>query len=327
MELERRPFHLLECIDDTLDLFGLRANEKQLTLSRQVDERTPPIIVGDQVRLRQVLVNLVGNAVKFTEQGEIVVNVQATEEDAHSRLHFAVRDTGIGIPQERMDRLFRTFSQVASSTTRRYGGTGLGLVISKRLVEMMGGALTVESEQGVGSVFSFHIAVELPSPEMQAGEFALQYGNLGEGFARARRKVQSHFDKFADTRQPLRILLAEDNIINQKVALRILQRLGYYADLAENGLAVLEAVEHKDYDVILMDVQMPEMNGIDATRRVRATLPAARQPYIIALTADAFASYQTECIASGMNAYITKPIRVDELVAALQQAAAFEREA
>jgi CheY-like chemotaxis protein len=209
---------------------------------------------------------------------------------------------------------------VDSSTTRRYGGTGLGLVISKRLVEMMGGAMGVESELGLGSVFSFHILAGLPTAAMQAAEAGLAYGGFGEGFDRARRKVQSHFDRSQEGQQALRILLAEDNQINQKVALRILQRLGYQADLAENGLAVLEALEHKNYDVILMDVQMPEMNGIDATRRIRSDLPSERQPHIIALTADAFTGYQNECLASGMNAYITKPIRVDELVAALQEA-------
>ncbi len=320
MELERRPFNPGECVEDALDLFMRRAEEKGIALRRRIDASVPRLVVGDQMRLRQVLVNLVGNAVKFTEHGEVVVAAYATPAGEGSRLHFAVRDTGIGIPHDRMDRLFHTFSQVDSSTTRRYGGTGLGLVISKRLVEMMAGELSVESEAGVGSVFAFHVLVDLPPhalPESASGQCE---DGSGEGFVRAQRKVQAHFDKSAQRQGTLRILLAEDNLINQKVALRILQRLGYEADLAENGLAVLAALAHKDYDVILMDVQMPEMNGLDATRRIRAELPPERQPRIIALTADAMAGYQNECLASGMNGYITKPIRVEELVAVLEQA-------
>ena len=320
MELERRPFSLVECITGTLDLFTQRALEKQIGLHCRIDESTPKVIVGDQVRLRQVLVNLVGNAIKFTEQGEVSISVAATlESDKTGCIRFSVRDTGIGIPAERMDRLFRTFSQVDSSTTRRYGGTGLGLVISKRLVQMMQGELTAESEPGVGSVFAFHIIAELLTPDAQGAPLDLHLRDVGEGFSRARRRLQSHFDQSPVGREPLRILLAEDNTINQKVALRILQRLGYQADLAENGLAVLTALQHKNYDVILMDVHMPELNGIDATRRIRAELPAERQPHIIALTADALEGYQNECLASGMNDYISKPIRVDALVTALQQ--------
>jgi len=319
MELERRPFNPGECIEDALDLFARRAEEKGIALRRQIDPSVPRLVVGDPMRLRQVLVNLLGNAVKFTEHGEVMVTAYAVPAGEGSRLHFAVRDTGIGIPHDRMDRLFRTFSQVDSSTTRRYGGTGLGLVISKRLVEMMAGELNVESEPGVGSVFSFHVLADLPPHALSESPIGQREDDSGEGFVRAQRKVQMHFDKSAQRQGTLRILLAEDNLINQKVALRILQRLGYEADLAENGLAVLAALDHKDYDVILMDVQMPEMNGIDATRRIRAELPAERQPSIIALTADALAGYQNECLASGMNAYITKPIRVEELVAALEE--------
>jgi PAS domain S-box-containing protein len=449
MELERRPFALVECLEDVLDLFSARAAEKNLELAMEIDPDTPESIIGDQVRLRQVLINLVGNALKFTEHGEVVLSVAPSTGPQGPGVHFAVRDTGIGIPQDRMDRLFRSFTQVDSSTTRRYGGTGLGLAISKRLVEMMGGGLRVESRAGEGSTFCFDIAVELPAdisgadgvhhgsgrhldatqltgksvlivddnqtnltilshqlerwgvavtaylrgiealaavgggahfdaaildvvmPEQDGVELAehlrkttqgeelplillssagdvytgeqLQGLNLSatlnkpvktaqlfealhqamagtRGFVRARRRVQSQFEQIAPAANPLRILLAEDNVINQKVALRILQRLGYAADVAETGLAAIHALQRQAYDVVLMDVQMPELNGLDATRRIRAELPGERQPYIIALTADATAGFQGECLRSGMNAYVSKPIRIDELVAALQVA-------
>jgi PAS domain S-box-containing protein len=443
MELEHRPFHLVESIEDVLDLFSPRAAEKGIELAVELGNPLPVMVIGDQVRLRQVLVNLVSNALKFTEKGEVVVSVTAAVEGATCRLHCAVRDTGIGIPGDRLHRLFQSFTQIDSSTTRRYGGTGLGLAISKRLVGLMGGALTVQSEVGAGSTFAFSAAFALPEggceevtreqpdfsrldgkrvlivddnqtnltilthqlqrwgievtavreasaalgavandpgfdaaifdvvmPEMNGVQLAQQLRRLpqapvlpiillsssgdvysadmmhalqlaatlskpvkgaqlfealsgalgasGRG-TRVRRRVQSQFGKVAPATTGLRILLAEDNPINQKVALRILQRLGYEADVAETGLAVLAALDAATYDVIFMDVQMPELNGLDATRRIRAELPPTRQPYIIALTADATAGFQNECLASGMNDYVSKPIRIDELVAALQQ--------
>lgn len=320
MELEERPFRLLQCIDDTVEMFTLRAAEKQIALLCEKDASLPEYVVGDHTRLQQILVNLIGNAVKFTERGQVTVKAWAEAGGERCKLSFAVVDSGIGIPPDRMDRLFRTFSQVDSSTTRRYGGTGLGLAISKRLVEMMKGTLGVESEPGLGSTFSFHIIASLPEQGFESPEAAGKPGSTHSGFLRARTHLQAHFEPPAVTgSQGLRILLAEDNAINQKVALRILERMGYTADVAENGLAVLAALEQKNYDVILMDVQMPELNGIDTTRRIRAQLPSSQQPYIIALTADVLKGFEDECLASGMNNYITKPIRVDELRVALEQ--------
>ncbi|HBY96348.1 MAG TPA: hybrid sensor histidine kinase/response regulator [Chloroflexi bacterium] len=459
LELESQPFDLRECLEGALDLVAAEASEKGLDLAYLVDDQTPEAIVGDITRLRQILVNLLSNAVKFTEKGEVVVQcgpwpadggMDSPSAESHRpqsvRLHFSVKDTGIGIPPDRMDRLFQSFSQVDASTTRRYGGSGLGLAISKRLSELMGGTMWVESDgvRGLGTAFHFTIqtevapapvrpylrggqpqlrdkrllivddnatnrriltlqaqawgmlpqATESPAealdwlrqgrpfdvaildmqmPEMDGltlaeqirretiarsmplvmltwlggreairsadaqridfaalltkpikpsqlfdvlvGIFAGQPTRVGKREARE----ESLFDAQMGQRRPLRLLLAEDNATNQKLALRLLERLGYRADLAANGLEVLEALERQSYDVVLMDMQMPEMDGLEATRQIRRQWSGAQGPWIIAMTANALQEDRELCLAVGMDDYISKPIRVKELVEALSQ--------
>jgi len=448
LDLENQPFDLRECVESALDLLATSAAEKGLDLAYVIDPDTPEAIVGDVTRLRQVFVNLISNAVKFTEQGEVVLSVSSEPmSDAAPdtyRLHFAVRDTGVGIPPDRMDRLFQSFSQVDASTTRRYGGTGLGLAISRRLSEMMGGAMWVESELGAGSTFHFTIrataapaparayldeiqpALEgkrvlivddnatnrrilsrqveswqmlpqatasplealdwlrqpVPGPAFDVAILDMQMPDMdGLTLAReirkletpnsqiplimltslGRREVKQGADEFAafltkpmkpsplfdalvgiftgqptrvmlrEAREeaqfdahmgqhwPLHILLAEDNATNQKLALRLLARMGYQADVVANGLEVLEALKRQLYDVVLMDVQMPEMDGLEATRQIRREWPKRQQPHVIAMTANAMQGDREMCLAAGMDDYVSKPIRIEELVAALSK--------
>jgi len=438
LDLEEYPFDLRACLESSLDLVAPRAVEKGLDLAFTLAEGTPDALIGDATRLRQVLVNLLSNGVKFTETGEVVVTVVSeTPDDARSRVHFAVRDTGIGIPPERQDRLFKSFSQVDASTTRLYGGTGLGLAISKRLVEMMGGTIWLESAVGSGTTFHFtitaarapsvvtglhgiqppltgrrvlivddnatnrrilaqqvrtwgmdahavasgHEALELircgnpfdlaildmQMPEMDGVALAVAIRayrdptrlplvmltsmgrrEMGErvevaAFARFLNKPvkqsqlyetlldvlaasppQEHapvrpvtLDPALGVRQPLRILLAEDNVVNQRVALRLLERMGYRADVAGNGAEAVAAVARQPYDLVLMDVQMPELDGLEATRHICDRLPQYARPTIVAMTAEAMHGDRERCLAAGMDDYIVKPVKVAELIAAL----------
>jgi CheY-like chemotaxis protein len=241
---------------------------------------------------------------KFTEKGEVGLSVS---KGAGDELHFAVKDSGIGLSAEGMARLFQSFSQADSSTTRKYGGTGLGLVISKRLAEAMGGTMTAESEgAGKGSTFRFHIRAETVAASAAAGK------------VKAADKVA--IDPQMATRHPLRILLAEDNVVNQKLALRLLQQMGYSADVVGNGVEAIERVARQPYDLVLMDVQMPEMDGLEASRRIVARWPSpAQRPRIVAMTANAMQGDREACLAAGMDDYVTKPIRVEALVEALNQ--------
>lgn len=300
LEIEQQPFNLHACVQETIDLLSPKATQKELNLNYHVGDNVPRLILGDATRVRQVLVNLVGNAVKFTETGQVVVAVNAeAQSEENFEIQVSVQDTGIGIPRERMDRLFASFSQVDASTTRRFGGTGLGLVISKRLVEAMNGRIWVESEPGRGSTFSFTFLTEavrgIQRPQAQPSKSTVNPDQL----------------------RPLRILLAEDNAINQKVALRMLERIGYRADVAGNGLEAVAALKRQTYDVVLMDVQMPEMDGEEATRHIRLNLPTAQQPYIIALTANALKGDRERFLAAGMDDYLSKPVRYQELAQAL----------
>jgi PAS domain S-box-containing protein len=437
LELENEPLDLRNCVEGALDIVAPRAWEKELELGCLIDERVPAGVVGDAVRLRQVLLNLVSNAVKFTEQGEVIVHVEAEPTGASSyRLEFAIRDTGVGIARDRIDRLFASFTQADASTTRRYGGTGLGLAITKRLVELMGGEMWVESEEGEGSTFhvglpveaavvpareavpstapqlagkrllvvddnatnleivarharswgmdavaiasptealarieggeSFDVAIlDLVMPEMDglalareirrhrdehelplvlltslgrlpqaqtSGEFAVQLGKpvkasqLYNGLVKA--LAEHLLQQEADGPEPeaakptassLRILLAEDNAVNQKVALRLLAQLGYRADVAANGVEALETLERQTYDVVLMDVQMPEMDGLEASRRICGRWPAESRPRIVAMTANAMREDREACFAAGMDDYLAKPIRPMELQLALSR--------
>jgi PAS domain S-box-containing protein len=438
LELEDVPFNLHECVEEALDLSVAAAGEKRLELACFIGDRVPAIVSGDATRLRQVLVNLLSNAVKFTARGEVTLSVTLLETvDGLSTLRFAVVDTGIGIPQERMDRLFQSFSQVDSSTTRQFGGTGLGLAISKRLVEAMNGRMQVESELDRGSTFSFTIAVpaqatgdetavapsllhgkrilvvddndvnrlilkhylfhwQAESYLVASGEEAINLLAQGHQFdlgildmqmphmdgvmlAQAVREMvrerpfplvlltslgqpvgpahQALFDMqinkpvkrknlqyaleqvlsqnhqgterlktavlpYAELERSiphLRILLAEDNTTNQKVALRMLERLGYIACVANTGYEVIATLEQQPIDIILMDVQMPEMDGLSATQQIRQNTAVQPQPYIIALTANALKGDRERFLAAGMNDYLSKPVRLEELSAAINR--------
>jgi CheY-like chemotaxis protein/HPt (histidine-containing phosphotransfer) domain-containing protein len=437
-ELERQPFDLRDCLEGAMDLVAGRAAEKQLDLADMIAQTVPQAILGDVTRVRQVLVNLLSNAVKFTPSGEVVVMIEAKRRpDTQYEVHVAVRDTGIGIPADRMDRLFQAFSQVDASTTRQYGGTGLGLAISQRLCALMGGRMWAESQVSVGTVFHFTIVVpaasmparldlrasvpqlagrrllvvddnatnrriltlqteawgmrvraaesgaealawldqgaifdvailDMQMPEMDGSQLSeairarantsalplVLLSSLGRrpedtahgrfaasltkpvkaaqlhdsllavlGATQARPAAPGHtgFDTSLAERLPLRILLAEDNVVNQKVATKTLEKLGYRADVAANGLEVLDALARQPYDVVLMDVQMPELDGLGASRRIRREVPPARQPRIIAMTANAMQSDRELCLAAGMDDYVSKPVRVEELVAALER--------
>jgi PAS domain S-box-containing protein len=446
LDLERQPFDLRGCVEETLDLLASNAAEKGINLACFVSGHTPARIIGDVTRVRQVLFNLIGNGLKFTEIGEVVVSVTSQVKDPATLLHeihFTVSDTGLGIPEDRLDSLFQSFNQVDASTTRKYGGTGLGLAISKRLSTLMGGDIWVESKgvPGLGSTFHFTIladAVEgqesgaqhLPLLELAGKRLLIIEHNqtnlriltdyaqswkmtasaastvseglamvyqgdlfdaaiinmqlLDAGCATVVQELQNvkvrkdaepqdsvrplplialtcigrgsrdfdrapfaaqltipikssqlytvlnsvlgarpahdslHTSKSRTVRNmadqlPLRILLAEDNAINQKVAQHILDRLGYSPDVAANGLEVLDALSRQAYDVVLMDMHMPEMDGMEATRLVRKRFPLSQQPAIIALTADAMQGDRERCLAAGMDNYLSKPLRIEEL--------------
>ena len=430
LELEQRPFDLRECIESSLDVLAARVAEKKIELLCALDAGVPEAIHGDDTRLRQVLVNLLSNAVKFTARGEVFLAVAATHRfgDGGVRLRFGVHDSGIGIPADRMDRLFKTFSQVDASTTRQYGGTGLGLAICKRIVELMGGRIWVESVPEKGSVFYFEITtkpIEAAVKPFAAGRSPLLAGRrvlivhdnvtscrvlcqqciswglvpravasadearvvltretafdlaiidaemrAGSGLeliATLRReqmtaqlpialltrpgqasvaaelavagclskpfKTAALFELLVETfhgrqvvrprpsmeevapgeEHPLAILIAEDNPVNQRVASLMLQRLGYRADVAANGREAVEAVARQPYDLVLMDVQMPEMDGLQATREICARLPAGARPHIVAMTANASTGDRDVCLAAGMNDFLAKPVRAADL--------------
>jgi PAS domain S-box-containing protein len=323
LELEEQPFNLKQCIEETISLLTPKASEKGLQLISSIDTSTPTAIIGDSTRLRQILVNLLNNAVKFTQSGEVFITVTAcTTEVGKSKvetkaiqprviqsnhptcvyeIQFAVQDTGIGIPTDRLDRLFKAFSQVDASTTRQYGGTGLGLAISKRLSELLGGKMWVESQLGKGSTFYFTIIAPGAEPEQL--------------------KLVVHSTKIPVLAQsiPLKILLAEDHVVNQKIAVLMLQQMGYQVDLAMNGLEVLAALRYQSYDVVLMDMQMPEMDGLTTARLIHQGWLPEQRPRIIAVTANAMQDARKQCLTVGMDDYISKPIRCEELVAALRR--------
>jgi PAS domain S-box-containing protein len=442
LELDFQPFRLRECIEDSLDLISVPAGGKGLDLAYSMTAATPELIVGDPMRLRQILINLLNNAVKFTESGEIVLTIRAEKIDPESsdqqcpyRIYFSLRDTGIGIAAEKMDRLFQSFTQLDSSTTRKYGGTGLGLTISKQLSEMMGGTMWVERENCPerGSIFHFYIQVDSrpaaprfpqgpqevfknkrllivavpPTSQELISSFAQSWGLQSAGFASVIEAIeamrsQSPFDlalldenltpaeihllgnefraretlpalpfiqySSISTGQPqngddpllrmsllkpvkplvlfnalqkilatpaeefsvvhaqanehrqvvsVKILLAEDNLVNQKVAQRMLEKLGYGADIVNNGKEAVEAVEKGDYNIVFMDMQMPVMDGEEASRWIMEHIPAERRPKLIALTANALSGDREHYLSLGLDEYLSKPIRLEELEAML----------
>ena len=434
LDLDRAPFDVRECAESALELVAAGALKKGLEIACDIDQDVPATVAGDVTRVRQVLINLLNNAVKFTERGEVVVTIEtrSLDDDGRHRIHVSVRDTGIGIPKDRMDRLFESFSQLDPSTTRRYGGTGLGLAISKRLAELMGGTMWAESRVESGSTFHFTFEAEIAAlpgadfepggPERLTGRRVLivddnatnrhilvkqtrSWGMLArhtedpsEAIGWVRRgdpfdvaildmqmpgmdgaalavELRRHRDARAlplvmlsslgreegsadfaasltkpvrpsqlhDTlmavlgqelaaggpaapvapddrlaeRLPLRILVVEDNAVNQQLVLLLLQKEGYRADVAANGLEALEALERQPYDAVLMDVEMPEMDGLEATRQIHQRWPRERRPHIVAVTANAMQGERELCLQAGMDDYLAKPIRIEELAAAL----------
>ncbi|WAC13178.1 response regulator [Dyadobacter pollutisoli] len=436
LELENEDFNLRHSIEDVLDIFGGKAAKLGLDLVYQIEERVPEQIVGDQLRLRQILINLVGNAMKFTTQGEVCVSVSLKEQTADEKLslRFDVRDTGIGISADQMNRLFKAFSQVDSSTTRKYGGTGLGLAISEKLVQLMGGQISVTSEIDRGSTFSFTlkaskgskilpkqldhdidehrgkrillvddnatnlailqrqmenwklvpmmassgseameilfdepkidmVITDMQMPEMDGIAFAINVqryapqipiillSSVGEDIQDQHRQLftsiltkpirqhvlSGHIMNALQTKlltkteatvtnklstdfsknYPFQLLVAEDNQINQHVIVRILQKLGYEPDLVSDGQEAVEFANQKNYGLILMDMQMPVMDGLQATRVIRKTV--VEQPVIVALTANAMEGIQQQCFDAGMDDYISKPIKLEELMAVIRK--------
>lgn len=440
LDLEKQPFNLRESIEDAFDLISPKAIEKNLELIFEINPDVPVMIKGDVTRLRQIVVNLLSNAVKFTEKGEIKIHIKkTTNQSGQSMLEFAVSDTGIGIPANRMQRLFKSFSQVDASTTRVYGGTGLGLAISKHLCELMGGGIRVESKEGQGTTFYFTInleqadipknidiersvdllkgkevlivddnqtnrlvltkmleswnlspvafgsahdtikalstqqkfdlaLVDVQMPEMdgitltetirkmeqrknlpiillssvvQTDMDFKPIENLYSAFLtkpikknqllKVMLQVMGHnielirkktfkLDKGLGEKNPLRILMAEDNLINQKVAVKLLDKMGYKADVVANGLEVLEALQRQPYDVILMDLQMPEMDGLQSTQEIIKRWPdKSQRPRIIALTANAMKEDRDRTLKAGMDDYVSKPINLNEITEALSR--------
>jgi signal transduction histidine kinase/ActR/RegA family two-component response regulator len=307
LDLDAADFSIRGLLEDVSRLMEVQTRAKQLSLAVHVDPAVPEFVQGDSGRLRQVLINLCGNAVKFTQAGGITLTVSAATEHGSSLLRFAVSDTGIGIPADRLHTLFKPFTQVDASTTREYGGTGLGLSIVKRLAEMMGGEVGVESRSGLGSTFWFTARFGAASAQRNAPEQGDQYL---DGVA-AQTLLESN--AAAPPERGHRILLAEDNVVNEKVARRFLQKLGYSVDVAHNGRAAVQAWATGRYDLILMDCQMPELDGYQATREIRNRENGASRIPIVALTAHAMKDDDVKCRTAGMDDHLAKPLDREQL--------------
>jgi signal transduction histidine kinase/ActR/RegA family two-component response regulator len=298
LELEVASFELRRALEESVTLFRAAAAEKDVRLGCSLAPELPAWVSGDGTRLRQVVMNLISNAVKFTSSGEITLAAGVERHEAASySIAIEVRDTGIGIASEQLPRLFSSFNQADASISRRYGGTGLGLAISKRLVELMGGRIDVESKPGQGTRFRFTVRMghaQEPAALPNVPTAALSAGHL-------------------------RVLVAEDNLVNQRVLLKLLERLGVKADLAPDGAqALAKALEHH-YDLVLMDVQMPDLDGLSATQEIRRLLPAGGQPLIFGLTAHVTMEFRDTCLAAGMNGYLTKPLEPEKLRALIAE--------
>lgn len=303
LELEPMPFSLSTVLTDTVKSLSVRAQEKDLELRQRISPSLPDLLVGDSLRLRQVLVNLLGNAIKFTERGEVALEVMAHSVNEDSvRLRFSIRDTGIGIPYEQQRNVFAAFTQADNSATRKYGGTGLGLAISAQLVALMHGRIWLESTPGAGSTF----------------HFTARFGRQLESATPQLPKMETP-PPMADGRH-LRILLVEDNVVNQRVAVRVLEKRGHLVVVAENGVEALQALACQRFDLTLMDVQMPEMDGFEATRRIRSMEAQTGQHLpIVAMTAHAMKGDRERCLSAGMDDYIAKPIDAKKLAALVER--------
>nr|MDZ8060731.1 ATP-binding protein [Nostoc sp. EkiNYC01] len=349
LELEAQPFVLRSCINQALDLLAPQAKEKGLKFTFLDNLQLPTTIVGDITRLRQILINLLSNAIKFTNTGSIEVSVIARNQSDNNysaantyEIQFSIKDTGIGIPRDRLERLFKAFSQVNSSITREYGGTGLGLAICKQLCELMGGKIWVESQLNAGSVFYFTIAASVIPEDsgLRKSQCGLGLGVSPNGttgvqnsewaMPRCANRIQesavknyeNNTDFFVPDSLKLRILLTEDNLVNQKIALKQLKSLGYSADVANNGEEALEVLEKIPYDLILMDCQMPVLDGLETTKEIHrwqeSRFASGRRPVVIAMTANAMKEDQQMCLDAGMDDYLSKPVMKEDLAAVLK---------
>jgi signal transduction histidine kinase/ActR/RegA family two-component response regulator len=306
VELEEVGFDLRNLVEDTLKAFAISSKKKGLELCREFGPGVPESVTGDPARLRQVLTNLVGNALKFTEAGEVGVRVARENDGARGlTLAFTVWDTGVGIPQEKQKAIFESFTQADSSTTRKYGGTGLGLTISMRLVELMGGKIWVESESGRGAKFHFMARFKATTLPVRT---KLETDRVAKG---------SNYSRLS-----LRVLLAEDNSVNQRLIRRLLEKRGHEVDVVGNGVEALRAVATKEFDLVLMDMQMPELDGLETTKRIRMKETGRdRHQLVVALTANAMSEDEGRCRAAGMDGYLTKPIQLEKLEEVLQKCA------
>ncbi|MEH2165489.1 MAG: ATP-binding protein [Nostoc sp.] len=340
LELEAEPFALRNCIHEALYMLAPTAREKGLKLTFFDTPELPTTIVGDITRLRQVLINLLCNAIKFTETGTIEISVitRKNSDINHSfaantdEIQFSVKDTGIGIPRDRLERLFKAFSQVDSSITRQYGGTGLGLAICKQLCELMGGRIWVESELNAGSTFYFTITASVIPEESAAASVVLSQQETlrpieSPQVEQLAFKSQELFSVPASSSpspdfHKLRILLTEDNLVNQKIALKQLQSLGYSADIANNGKEALQLLKKIPYDLILMDCQMPILDGLETTKQIHrwqeSSFASGRRPVVIAVTANAMKQDKQMCLDAGMDDYLSKPVMKENLAATLE---------
>jgi len=347
MELEEVQFELSPVIGETFDLFTAKSLKRDLEMSYEIDPALEGPIVSDMTKLRQVLINLVGNAVKFTNEGSIHVAARLLHDYGNALdIEFTVRDTGVGIPEEKLPLLFQPFSQLDSSMTRKYGGTGLGLAICKNLIELMGGSIRVDTEQERGATFIFQIRAKRPAGQSRRenadsgagiGDEPVSFsdflaamaetgaGSDGDGGAAAAKVEDGELRLLEEDPYSPMILVAEDNEVNQKLALRMLDRLGYDADIAQDGLEVLSRLERNRYRLILMDVQMPVMDGIEATRRIMESVPPERRPRVVAMTANVLPGDREKCIAAGMTDFISKPIRLEALRQLLERLELFDR--
>jgi two-component system sensor histidine kinase/response regulator len=297
LDLECEEFEITEAVDSAMEIVKTEAVRRSNRLVVNIEQQVPRMVRGDLIRLRQILLNLLSNAVKFTNRGKIELRCELLKQSATDiELRFTIADNGVGMTLEQQARLFQPFSQAHVSTTRKFGGTGLGLAICKRLAEMMNGSIGVRSVPGAGSEFWFTIQV-LASGRLPASRQAAPVYRLNKGA------------KLPD----FRILLVEDNTINQKVAQLMIKDLGHTVDVANNGLEALSAFGAKNYDLVLMDCLMPEMDGFEATRRIRSSGSAGLRTPIIAMTANAFAQDREDCLAAGMTDYLSKPVRQQEL--------------
>ena len=306
LDIEKHPFSIRKCLRDVTDLISPQADEKDLLYSVKISDKVPEKVIGDFQRLRQILLNLCSNAVKFTPKGFVRVELDAEYDQDSVILKFQVSDSGIGIPEETVEKLFNPFTQADNSTTRRFGGSGLGLAISKRLIEAMGGAICLDSKPGKGSTFAFNVKTGA----------CTTHEILNDGAPSERLRDYSSLAE----EHPLKILVAEDNPTNQKLIKRILHKMGYEPDFADNGLQVLDRLKTTSYELILMDNLMPEMNGVDASLAIRKGNAGQehRNVTIIAVTANAFKENKKQCLEAGMDGFLSKPVKISELAETLQ---------